>query len=56
MILNHKEAIQYVMDNHDAIAISRTDLLNIHTLLADPAPSDGSPGPCLHLLVCADLS
>ena len=35
MILNHKEAIQYVVDNHDAIAISRTDLLNIHALLAD---------------------
>ena len=35
MILNHKEAIQYVVDNIDAIAISRTDLLNIHALLAD---------------------
>ena len=35
MILNHKEAIQYVVDNLDAIAISRTDLLNIHALLAD---------------------
>ena len=42
MILNHKEAIQYVVDNLDAITISRPDLTNIHALLAggllaDPA-------------------
>jgi len=42
MILNHKEAIQYVVDNLDEIAISRPDLCNIHALLAggllaDPA-------------------
>ena len=35
MILNHKEAIQYVVDNLDAIAIGRSDLANIHALLAD---------------------
>ncbi len=35
MILNHKEAIQYVVNNLDAIAISRTDIANIHALLAD---------------------
>jgi Fic family protein len=35
MILNHKEAIQYVVDNLDAITISRSDILNIHALLAD---------------------
>ena len=34
MILNHKEAIQYVVDNLDAITISRPDLTNIHALLA----------------------
>ena len=35
MILNHKEAIQYVADNLDTITISRSDLTNIHALLAD---------------------
>ncbi len=35
MILNHKEAIQYVVDNLGDLAISRADLLNIHALLAD---------------------
>jgi Fic family protein len=35
MILNHKEAIQYVVDNLAAIAISRSDICNIHALLAD---------------------
>lgn len=35
MILNHKEAIQYVVDNLDTITISRPDILNIHALLAD---------------------
>ncbi|MGH6926405.1 MAG: Fic family protein [Propylenella sp.] len=35
MILNHKEAIQYVVDNLADIAISRRDICNIHALLAD---------------------
>lgn len=35
MILNHKEAIQHVVDNLDVITISRTDICNIHALLAD---------------------
>ena len=42
MILNHKEAIQYVVDHLDDISISRPDMFNIHALLAggllaDPA-------------------
>lgn len=40
MILNHKEAIQYVVDNLDQIAISRPDLCNIHALLADGLLAD----------------
>ena len=40
MILNHKEAIQYVVDNLDAITISRPDLINIHALLADGLLAD----------------
>ena len=35
MILNHKEAIQYVVDHLAEIAISRLDILGIHALLAD---------------------
>lgn len=42
MILNHKESIQYIVDNLADIAISRQDILSIHALLsngllADPA-------------------
>lgn len=42
MILNHKEAIQYVVDNLDDVTISRGGVCNIHALLAgglliDPA-------------------
>ena len=40
MILNHKEAIQYVVDNLDAIAITRSDITNIHALLADGLLAD----------------
>ena len=35
MILNHKEAIQYVVEDLAATTISRPDLFNIHALLAD---------------------
>ena len=40
MILNHKEAIQYVVENLAAITVSRQDLLNIHALLADGLLAD----------------
>ncbi len=35
MILNHKEAIQYAVDNLAKITISSADIRNIHALLAD---------------------
>ena len=35
MILNHKEAIQYVVDHLGELTISRADVLNIHALLAN---------------------
>ena len=35
MILNHKEAIQYLIEHLEDIAISRSEVLNIHALLAD---------------------
>jgi len=35
MILNHKDAIEYVVNHLGRIAISRPDLCNVHALLAD---------------------
>ena len=35
MILNHKEAIQYIVDNLAEITLGRRDIFNIHALLAD---------------------
>ena len=35
MILNHKEAIQYVVNHLDQMGVSRTELFDIHALLAD---------------------
>ena len=35
MILNHKEAIEYIVDSLDDIGITRQDICNIHALLAD---------------------
>ena len=35
MILNHKEAIEYVVDSLDDIGITRQDICNLHALLAD---------------------
>ena len=40
MILNHKEAIQYVVDNLDAIGLRRLDLFAIHALLSDGLLAD----------------
>jgi Fic family protein len=40
MILNHKEAIQYVVDNLADITISRRDIFNIHALLAEGLLAD----------------
>lgn len=35
MILNHKEAIQYVVDHLGDVTVSRSDICNIHALLAN---------------------
>ena len=40
MILNHKEAIQYVVDHLASVAVSRPDVFNIHALLADGLLAD----------------
>lgn len=40
MILNHKEAIQYVVDNLDEIGFRRPDLFAIHALLSDGLLAD----------------
>lgn len=46
MILNHKEAIQYIADNITEITISRRDLCNIHAFALERTSrrsSDGGP-------------
>ena len=40
MILNHKEAIQYVVDNLADITVGRRDIFNIHALLAEGLLAD----------------
>lgn len=40
MILNHKEAIQYIVDNLAQVTLNRADLFNIHALLADGLLAD----------------
>ena len=40
MILNHKEAIEYLVEHLAEITISRADILNIHALLADGLLAD----------------
>lgn len=40
MILNHKEAIQYVVANLNEIALRRVDLFSIHALLSDGLLAD----------------
>ena len=40
MILNHKDAIQYVVDHLQEITISRMDIFGIHALLADGLLAD----------------
>ena len=40
MILNHKEAIQYVVEHLAGITISRPDVFSIHALLADGLLAD----------------
>ena len=42
MILNHKEAIEYVVDNITELSISRQDVFSIHALLADGLLADPS--------------
>lgn len=40
MILNHKEAIQYVVDNLDEVGLRRPDLFALHALLSDGLLAD----------------
>lgn len=40
MILNHKEAIEYLVENLDEISIGRSDIFNIHALLSDGLLAD----------------
>lgn len=40
MILNHKEAIEYVVDNLGTITLARPDMFNIHALLSEGLLAD----------------
>ena len=42
MILNHKAAIQFVVDNLDEVTLRRNDVLSVHALLSDGLMSDPS--------------
>lgn len=53
MILNHKEAIQYVVENLADISISRADICNIHALLADGLLIDPGMGGRLRRMPAA---
>lgn len=50
MILNHKEAIQYIVDNLAVIAVSRRDLCDIHALLAGGLLADPGMAGRLRLM------
>lgn len=50
MILNHKEAIQYVVDNLDDINYNRGDFFNIHALLSDGLLADPAMAGRLRVL------
>lgn len=40
MILNHKEAIRFIIDNLSVVTLSRKDLFDLHSLLADGLLAD----------------
>lgn len=40
MILNHKEAIRFIVDNLSLVTLSRKDLFDLHSLLADGLLAD----------------
>ena len=44
MILNHKAAIEFLVDSADEIGVNRFTLLNLHALLADNLLSDSACG------------
>lgn len=50
MILNHKEAIQYLVDNLDEISLIRPDIFSIHALLSDGLLADPAMSGRLRVL------
>jgi hypothetical protein len=57
MILNHKEAIEFLVRSADEITFNRMTLLNLHALLADGLlENPGSPGRLREILVGIDGS
>ncbi len=57
MILNHKEAIEFLVDAADAIGFNRYTILNLHALLADNLLADpDAPGRLRHIGVGIERS
>ena len=57
MILNHKEAIEFLVDAADAIGFNRYTILNLHALLADNLLANpDAPGRLRHICVGIERS
>lgn len=44
MVLNHKNAIRYIIDNRNEISYAKREFLNIHSLLSKGLLVEGSIG------------
>lgn len=52
MILNHKDAVEFLVDNAGAIGFNRYTFLNLHSILANNLMADeGAPGRIRHIAV-----
>ena len=57
MILNHKDAIEFLVDSADEVGFNRSTILNLHALLANNLLSDPEvPGRLRHIAVGIDRS
>ena len=57
MILNHKDAIEFLVDEAGTIAFDRHTILSLHALLADNLLADSrAAGRLRHIAVCIDGS
>ena len=57
MILNHKDAIEFLVENAEYIGFNRHTILNLHAALADNLLADpGAPGRLRHIAVAIEGS